>query len=175
MRNPAILVICLLLVCLAAAETQTAADKKIPNVTSVDLYGEEYHYTSSNNVYVSFTGIVTDQFHDESNPDYCFMTIADDYGTAYLSIMREHKNFIATNDYVGCRVSIVGRNTDTFSKPKGTRQYLHRELQLSEWGSFTVLENPKADPFNVPELSPNIDVAANRTEAVAIALRKHLL
>ena len=82
MRNPVILVTCL---ALAFSATGTrAADKKIPNVTSVDLYGEEYHYTSSNNVYVSFTGIVTDQFHDESNPDYCFMTLADAYGSVYL-------------------------------------------------------------------------------------------
>ena len=162
MRNPAILVICLLLVCLAAAETQTAADKKIPNVTSVDLYGEEYHYTSSNNVYVSFTGIVTDQFHDESNPDYCFMTLADAYGSVYLSARTDKFPSIATNDYVGCRVSVVGLNAGTLDKSKGTRQYLHRELRISEHGSFTVLEDPRGDPFDVPVLPPTHSVMPDK-------------
>ena len=161
MRNPVILVICLLLACLAAAETQTA-DKKIPSVTSVDLYGEEYHHTSSNNVYVSFTGIVTDQFHDESNPDYCFMTLADEYGSVYLSTRIDRCPFLATNDYVGCRVSVVGLNAGTLNKGKGTRQYLHRELQISEHGSFTVLEDPRGDPFDVPVLSPTHSVMPDK-------------
>ena len=106
MRNPVILAICLALACLSAAGTQTA-DEKIPNVKSVDLYGEEYHYTSSNNACIRFTGIVTDQFHDESNPDFCFMTLADAYGSVYLSARTDRFPFIATNDYVGCRVSVV--------------------------------------------------------------------
>ena len=161
MRNPVILIICLALACLSAAGTQTA-DKKIPNVTSVDLYGEEYHYTSSNNVYVSFTGIVTDQFHDESNPDYCFMTLADAYGSVYLSARADKFPFIATNDYVGCRVSVVGLNAGTLDKSKGSRQYLHRELRLSERGGFTVLEDPKGDPFDVPLLSPTHSVMPDK-------------
>ena len=161
MRNPVILIICLALACLSAAGTQTA-DKKIPNVTSVDLYGEEYHYTSSNNVYVSFTGIVTDQFHDESNPDYCFMTLADAYGSVYLSARADKFPFIATNDYVGCRVSVVGLNAGTLDKSKGSRQYLHRELRLSERGGFTVVETPKGDPFDVPLLSPTHSVMPDR-------------
>ena len=83
MRNSTILVTCLALAFSAMGTRDD--DEKIPNVTSVDLYGEEYHYTSSNSTYVRFTGIVTDQFHDESNPDYCFMTLADAYGSVYLS------------------------------------------------------------------------------------------
>lgn len=161
MRNPIILVICLALACLSAAGTQTA-DKKIPNVTSVDLYGEKYHYTSSNNVYVSFTGIVTDQFHDESNPDYCFMTLADAYGSVYLSARTDKFPSIATNDYVGCRVSVVGLNAGTLDKSKGFRQYLHRELRLSERGGFTVVETPKGDPFDVPLLSPTHSVMPDK-------------
>ena len=161
MRNPVILVICLALACLSAAGTQTA-DKKIPSVTSVDLYGEEYHYTSSNNVYVSFTGIVTDQFHDESNPDYCFMTLADAYGSVYLSARTDKFPFIATNDYVGCRVSVVGLNAGTLNKGKGTRQYLHRELRIEEHGGFTVVETPKGDPFDVPLLSPTHSVMPDK-------------
>ena len=160
MRNPVILVTCLALA-FSAAGTQTA-DKKIPSVTSVDLYGEEYHYTSSNNVYVSFTGIVTDQFHDESNPDYCFMTLADAYGSVYLSARADKFPFIATNDYVGCRVSVVGLNAGTLDKSKGTRQYLHRELRLSEHGGFTVVETPKGDPFDVPLLSPTHSVMPDK-------------
>ena len=169
MRNPVIFVTCLALACLSAAGTQTA-DKKIPNVTSVDLYGEEYHYTSSNNVYVSFTGIVTDQFHDESNPDYCFMTLADAYGSVYLSARTDKFPFIATNDYVGCRVSVVGLNAGTLDKSKGTRQYLHRELRLSERGGFTVVETPKGDPFDVPLLSPTHSVMPDRL--VSLGSRK---
>lgn len=161
MRNPVILVICLALACLSAAGTQTA-DKKIPNVTSVDLCGEEYHYTSSNNVCVSFTGIVTDQFHDESNPDYCFMTLADAYGSVYLSARTDKFPSIATNDYVGCRVSVVGLNAGTLNKGKGTRQYLHRELRLTERGGFTVVETPKGDPFDVPMLSPTHSVMPDK-------------
>ena len=160
MRNPAILVICLALA-FSAAGTQTS-DKKIPSVTSVDLYGEEYHYTSSNNVYVSFTGIVTDQFHDESNPDFCFMTLADAYGSVYLSARADKFPFIATNDYVGCRVSVVGLNAGTLDKSKGSRQYLHRELRLSERGGFTVVETPKGDPFDVPLLSPTHSVMPDK-------------
>lgn len=160
MRNSAIFVTCLALA-FSATETR-AADKKIPNVTSVDLYGEEYHYTSSNNVYVSFTGIVTDQFHDESNPDYCFMTLADAYGSVYLSARADKFPFIATNDYVGCRVSVVGLNAGTLDKSKGTRQYLHRELRISEHGSFTVLEDPRGDPFDVPLLSPTHSVMPDK-------------
>ena len=160
MRNPIIFVTCL---ALAFSATGTrAADKKIPSVTSVDLYGEEYHYTSSNNVYVSFTGIVTDQFHDESNPDYCFMTLADGYGSVYLSARTDKFPFIATNDYVGCRVSVVGLNAGTLDKSKGTRQYLHRELRLSERGGFTVVETPKGDPFDVPLLSPTHSVMPDK-------------
>jgi len=164
MRNPAILVICL---ALAFSATGTrAADKKIPSITSVDLYGEEYHYTSSNNVYVSFTGIVTDQFHDESNPDYCFMTLADAYGSVYLSARADKFPFIATNDYVGCRVSVVGLNAGTLNKGKGTRQYLHRELRLTERGGFTVVETPKGDPFDVPLLSPTHSVMPDKLAAL---------
>ena len=152
MRNSTILVTCLTL---AFSATGTCAvDEKIPNVTSVDLYGEEYHYTSSNKTYVCFTGIVTDQFHDESNPDYYFMTLADEYGSVYLAAGIDRFPFLATNDYVGCRVTIVGMNAGTLDKSKGTRQYLHRELRISEHGSFTVLEDPKGDPFDVPVLSP---------------------
>ena len=169
MRNPVIFVTCLALAYLSAAGTQTA-DKKIPNVTSVDLYGEEYHYTSSNNVYVSFTGIVTDQFHDESNPDYCFMTLADAYGSVYLSARADRFPSIATNDYVGCRVSVVGLNAGTLDKSKGTRQYLHRELRLTERGGFTVLEDPKGDPFDVPLLSPTHSVMPDRL--VSLGSRK---
>lgn len=160
MRNPAILATCLALA-LAAMGTR-ADDDKIPNVTSVDLYGEKYHYTSSNNVYVSFTGIVTDQFHDESNPDYCFMTLADEYGSVYLSARIDRFPFLATNDYVGCRVSVVGRNAGTLDKSKGSRQYLHRELRISEHDSFTVLEDPRGDPFDVPVLSPTHSVMPDK-------------
>ena len=164
MRNPVILVICL---ALAFSATGTrAADKKIPSVTSVDLYGEEYHYTSSNNVYVSFTGIVTDQFHDESNPDYCFMTLADAYGSVYLSARTDKFPSIATNDYVGYRVSVVGLNAGTLDKSKGTRQYLHRELRISEHGSFTVLEDPRGDPFDVPLLSPTHSVMPDKLASI---------
>ena len=161
MRNSAIFVICLALACFSATGTR-APDKKIHKVTSVDLYGEDYHYTSSNNTYVSFTGIVTEQFHDESNPDYCFMTLEDEYGSVYLSTRIDRLPFLATNDYVGCRVSVVGINAGTLDKGKGTRQYLHRELRLSECGGFTVVETPKGDPFDVPLLSPTHSVMPDK-------------
>jgi len=163
MRNlSTILVCCLALASLPAAGVEAYyATNGIRRVNSADLALNDYVFTRTYK-YVRFEGVVTDQFNDETNPDYCFMTIADDYGTAYLSIRREQKNFIATNDYVGCRVSLVGRNMGTFYKPKGTRLYLHHELQVGEWGSFTVLENPKVDPFNVPELAPNIGVAPDK-------------
>ena len=160
MRNSTILVTCLTLA-FSATGTCTV-DEKIPNVTSVDLYGEEYHHTPSNKTYVCFTGIVTDQFHDESNPDYCFMTLADAYGIVYLSAGIDRFPFIATNDYVGCRVSVVGINAGTLDKSKGTRQYLHRELRISECGSFTVVEGPKGDPFDMPLLSPTHSVMPDK-------------
>ena len=86
------------------------------------------------------------------------MTLADAYGSVYLSAGIDRFPFIATNDYVGCRVSVVGINAGTLDKGKGTRQYLHRELRLSERGSFTVVETPKGDPFDVPRLSPTHSV-----------------
>ena len=112
---------CLAQASLPAAEAEAYyATNNFRIATSADLACNDYIFTRTYK-YVRLEGVVTDQFNDESNPDYCFMTIADDYGTTYLSIKRKQKNFIATNDYVGCRVSIVGRNTDTFLKPKGTR------------------------------------------------------
>jgi signal transduction histidine kinase len=161
MRNSAIFVICLALACFSASGIKIDG-KDVPYVTSVDLYGEEYHYPFTKSPYVRFTGIVTEQFHDESNPDYCFMTLADEYGSVYFSTRIDRFPFLATNDYVGCRVSVVGLNAGTLDKGKGTRQYLHRELRIAERGSFTVVEPPKGDPFDVPMLSPTRSVMPDK-------------
>lgn len=163
MRNSStILVCCLALTSLPAAGVEADyATNGLRRVTSADLARNDHVFTRTYK-YVRFEGVVTDQFNDESNPEYCFMTIADDYGTAYFSIQRARKDFIATNDYVGCRIALVGRNMETFSKPKGTRLFLHRELQLGKYGSFTVLETPAEDPFNVPELSPSVGVSPDK-------------
>ena len=167
MKNPSAILACsLALASFARSVSNTVyarhTDEIIHNVTSADLDGEEYHYTSNNHKLVRFTGIVTDQFHDESNPDYYFLTLADAYGSVYSSVSIERYPFFATNDYVGCRVSVVGINAGTLGKGKGTRQYLHRELRVSEHGGFTVLETPKRDPFDVPALSPTNSVMPDK-------------
>lgn len=160
MYNPsAILVCCLALACFISAGVQARpADEDIPNVTSADLDEGKYHSTSENRKYVRFTGTITDQFHDETNPDYYFLTLADAYGSAYLSARLDRCPFFATNDYVGCRVSVVGISAETIRKTNGTRKYLQHELQIMEGGCFTVIEAPDGDPFDVPMLSPTHSV-----------------
>jgi len=155
MYNPsAILVCCLALACFISAGVQARpADEDIPNVTSADLDEGKYHSTSENRKYVRFTGTITDQFHDETNPDYYFLTLADAYGSAYLSARLDRYPFFATNDYVGCRVSVVGISAETIRKTNGTRKYLQHELQIMEGGCLTVIEAPDGDPFDVPMLS----------------------
>ena len=168
MRNfSAILALCLAFASLPAAAAKSAsATNDVRLVTSADLAGDDYIFYKSTLQYVRFEGVVTDQFLDDTSPKYCFMTLADDLGCVYFSARLELCPALATNDYVGCRVSIVGRNADTTLKYKGTRQYLHRELQLGEFGSFTVLEAAAEDPFDVPELSPDINVAPGEFTAL---------
>ena len=57
------------------------ATNDIRIVTSADLARNDYVFTRTYK-YVRLEGVVTDQFNDESNPDYCFM--------AFLSLLALH-------------------------------------------------------------------------------------
>ena len=144
--------LCITALSIAVALSSAAGDD-IPLVSSKDLSGDGYVRKL-----VRFEGRVTDQFKDDANPDYCFLTLEDDFGSVYFSSRIASCPFLATNDYTGCRVSIVGNNMPAIAKTKGTRQYLFNELMYLEYGSFTVLAPPERDFFDVPELSPTASI-----------------
>ncbi len=143
----------LLSVLLCAAVFTSGADDGIPLVTSKELSGTDHIRKL-----VRFEGWVTDVFKDESNPEYYFMTLEDDLGTVYFSAHTNNFPLWATDDYVGCRVSITGWNAPAIEKTQGTRQYLFNELQLQENSRFTVLDRPKADPFDAKDLTPALSI-----------------
>lgn len=152
----------LILACLLAAAAPLQAAQTLPLVTSADLAGDKYL-----NKRVRFEGRVTEQFHDEANPDYYFLTLEDDYGIVYLSAKINKWPSLATNDYVGCRVSILGSNQMTVTKPRGTRQYLFHELQYDVLRrDATVIDAPREDPFDVPELEPTLSVAPEKSSSL---------
>ena len=128
-----------------------------PLVTSADLASDKYL-----DKFVRFEGRVTDQFHDESNAKYNFLTLEDAYGVVYFSASTNRCPDLTTNNYVGCRVSVCGDNKMAIRKPNGTRKYLFHELQCPPHATITVLEAPTGDPFNVPELAPTFNVAPDQ-------------
>ena len=130
------------------------ADDEVPIVTSRDIVSDNYIRK-----FVRFTGRVTDQFLDDTNPGYYFATLEDDFGSVVFSTLAERCPSMATNDYTECIVSIVGRNEPTLVKDKGARKYIFHELQLIRSDGFTVIEKPKSDPFDVPLLEADTAVA----------------
>ena len=152
----------LALASILAAPASAHAAKAFPLVNSADLAGDKYLNKS-----VRFEGRVTEQFHDEANPDYYFLTLEDDYGIVYFSSRIDRWPALATNDYVGCRVSVVGHNKMTIAKPRGTRQYLFHELKYDVLvGDAPVLDVPRGDPFDVPGLEPTLCVAPDKSSSL---------
>ena len=139
---------------IAAGVALSAAAAEPPLVTSRDIADERYI-----NKTVRFEGTVTGQFNDESNPQYRFATLEDDFGCVYLSSRIRNCPLLAERDYTGCRVSVIGRISRATRKDEGARRYIFHELHIRDGGNLTVLDTPRADPFDVPELSPDIDIS----------------
>lgn len=154
----------------AAVFAAGAAEPEIPRVTSKDIAGDFRPGRP-----VRFEGVVTGQFLDETNPDYHFATIKDDFGVVYLSVAVSNSPFAGTNDLTGCRVSVVGRVSSPLWKEKGMRQYLARELQMRNNDCFTILDAPREDPFAAPELSPALEVPPDRLADLGLRRLKGLV
>ena len=94
-------------------------------------------------------GLVRNAFRDEIDPCYSVLILCD--GDATLPVLvRTGRNPSDLDSYIGAEVSVTGF-CNTLNT--GERLYLGRILWIPSLDSVAILQNPRTDVFDVPDLS----------------------
>lgn len=116
---------------------------------AVDVSAAEFRSGRFDNRKVRLTGLFRDLFEDECDPVYYFLELRCDGDSIFIPMRRDRNPEADFQPFVGSRVRVTGivsPRLPTFRMKTGAM------LSARGPGDFTVLDQPKTDPFAAPDI-----------------------